>query len=251
MEPWFATLLLVAARVASFTALLPGVDGRFVPWRIRLILIGLLSAFLGCVVHGRSSLSMEQLLPAMVQEACLGMSLALVPTALIFGLQVASESVFGMTGLASDQAQDPTQGNPVSRLFWLLTIAVFFAASGHRQLLQALLDSFVWTPPGEAPSLLSTKGVALDVLQHSFHMGVRVVAPLAAALAISTLALAAINRVLPQLGYFAIGMSIQSTVLLASLVIMLGSVGLLIEGGLETSFDVWHSAWSTSLGTTP
>ena len=251
MPDWLATLLLITSRVFALVALIPGMDGRFVPWRMRLVLAWVLSVVVWCVVPCCEAVSPGQLPPMIVQEASVGLSLALVPAALIFGLQLATESLLGMTGLATDEHLGSVPGSTISRFFFIVTLSIFFAASGHRYVFQALLDSFSWMPVGSAAALPTTKEIILDVLQHSFHMGVRVVAPIAASLGIGILALAAINRVVPQLGYFAVGMSIQTTIFLASVVIFMGSVGLLLETGPEASLDTWRDAWSTTFGVVP
>ena len=251
MPDWLATLLLVSARVFALVSLIPGMDGRFVPWRVRLALAWVLTVAVLCVVPCCEPVSLGRLAPLLVQEASVGLSLALVPAALIFGLQLATESLLGMTGLATDESSGPVPGSTISRFFLIVTLSVFFAASGHRYVFQALLDSFYWMPVGSAAALPTTKEVMLEVLQYSFQMGIRVVTPIAASLGIGILALAAINRVVAQLGYFAVGMSIQTTIFLTSVVIFMGSVGLLLEFGFETNLDTWRDAWSGTFGVVP
>ena len=57
------------------------------------------------------------------------------------------------------------------------------------------------------------------------------------------IAFAAINRILPQLGYFAVGMNLQVVVLLASLVLFLGVMGRLVDVEFVTTMQHAQLAW--------
>ena len=250
MPGWLATVLLVFARVTALVAVVPGLQNQFLPWRMRIALITLVSVPVLCVIPccTEDLVAPARLVEMLVQEAGIGVSLAIVPAVLLFGLQLATESLQGMTGLPGDSSSSQMPGVGLSRLFFIVALTVFFAASGHRLVFQALLDSFHWMPVGSVSSLPTTKDVLLDLFTQSFQLGVRAVAPVAASLAVGILVLAAINKVIPQLGYFAVGMSVQTTVMLASFVMFLGGVGLFLEAGFESSIDSWQSAWSDAMG---
>jgi len=249
MPGWLATALLVASRVAALVVIVPGLSSRVVPWRLRLMLLVLLTVPVLCVVSPCTDGTVEpaRFITLLIREISIGISLALVPAVLMFGLQLATESLQGMTGLPGGPSESEglgeRLGDGVSRLFFLVALTVFFASSGHRILLQALLDSFSWMPVGSVSSLATTKEILIDLFSQSFQLGVRAVAPLAGSLAVGLFVLAAINRVIPQLGYFAVGMSIQNTILCASLVIFLGGIGLFLEAGFESTIDMWQSNW--------
>lgn len=250
MPGWLATVLLVVARITALVAVVPGMQSQYVPWRIRMVLIMTVSLAVICVTpcYSESSVASADMLKLLVQEASIGISLALVPAVLLFGLQLASESLQGMTGLPTDSSSTLTPGAGLPRLCYIVALTTFFCASGHRCMFQALLDSFRWMPVGSVSSLTTTKDVLLDVFSQSFQLGVRSVAPVAASLAMGILTLAAINRVIPQLSYFTVGMSVQTTVLLASLVIFLGAVGLFLESSFVSSTESWPHVWSAALG---
>ncbi len=253
MPGWLATTLLVASRVAALVVVVPGLSSRVVPWRIRFMLIVLLTVPVLCVVSPCVDGTMDpaQFFTLLIREVSVGISLALVPAVLLFGLQLATESLLGMTGLpgGSPEGELPSQG--VSRFFFLVALTVFFASSGHRIVFQSLLDSFSWMPVGSVRSLATTKEILVDLFSQSFQLGVRAVAPLAGSLAVGLLVLAAINRVIPQLGYFAVGMSVQNTVLFASMVIFLGGIGLFLEAGFESTIDSWQSNWLAATSNAP
>ena len=129
----------------------------------------------------------------------------------------------------------------------ITTLAVFFACSGHRLVFQSVLESFNWLPPGSPTPLTSVSEMLLDMLSASFELGVRAMSPIAASLAVGLLALAALNRFLPQLGYFAVGMSVQTIVLIGTLFLFGGSVVWMLESSFVRAPDFVQSAWQQAV----
>jgi flagellar biosynthesis protein FliR len=86
----------------------------------------------------------------------------------------------------------------------MVALALFFLLGGDRQVMDALLGSFAWMPPGsgklpaELPDVLST------IAAHSFDTGLRAAAPIMVAMVLAILIVALISRTLPQLNAIAI-----------------------------------------------
>lgn len=252
IDPRVATVLLVAARVSALVAVAPGLSLRIVPLRIRALLTLLLTtAAVGSLtepVSVKSSMLPELLL----HQAVVGASLGLVPAVMIWGVQLASSTSQGLTGLPGFGVQDPSgdsafNGSAAERFLVVTTLAVFFAAGGHRQLIQAVLLSFHWLGPAAYVPLESTRELVIGVFAQSFALGVRSLSPIIASLTMSLLALACVNRILPQVGYFAMGMSVQVLVLLGSLMVFLGSVVWLWDGDLPLATERLQTAWQQLL----
>ena len=249
MPDWLATLLLVTTRITAFMLIVPGLSQSMVPWRIRFLLIAMLTVPVLCVIPP-ASIDTTQLAWLFVHEAVVGVSLSLVPAAIVFGLQVAAQTIQGMTGLPQAGVATPsmgTDGSSLGRLMLISTLAVFFASSGHRVVFESALDSFKWLPPGSYHSFTSVNELLLDLLAASFKLGVRAMAPIGLALAISLMMIAALNRVLPQISYFAVGMSIQAATLFAALVLFGGSVAMFLDHSFLSSVDTTRFAWQALL----
>lgn len=252
MPDWLAILVLVATRITAVMLVVPGVSQSIVPWRIRLLLVASLTVTVLCVIP-TSSVEVARLPSLAMHEAIVGVSLALVPAAIVFGLQVAVQATHGMTGLP--QAELPSRemgsdGSSLSRLVLITTLAMFFVSSGHRVVFQSVLASFEWLPPGSYRPFSSVSGLLLDLLSASFQLGVRAMAPIGLSLGISLLVVAAINRVLPQISYFAVGTSIQAATLFAALVLFGGSIVLFLDHSFLSSGDITRFAWQTLLSET-
>lgn len=253
MPGWTATILFVFTRVAAMVFVLPGLSVRIVPWRAKLLLIALVATPVLCVLPANEGIfHLAELASIFAHEVIVGVSLALFPAVMIWGLQMGTVTLQGMTGLPGGNAntdEDLMHDAPLQRLLLITVLTIFFLCSGHRQLFTAVLNSFHWLPPGQYVPLPDTKDLLLDVFSQSFAIGVQAITPIAAALFMSLMAVAAINRILPQVGYFAVGMSVQTTVLLGSLVLCLGSVGMMLEAQFNAADDAailmrkqWDSA---------
>jgi flagellar biosynthetic protein FliR len=248
MPGWLATTIFVLARVSALVLIVPGFSHAVVPWRVRILVIVLLVIPILCVVQpcDEGLVSVTTIPSLLAHELVVGVSLGLVPAAVVWGLQVAVQAMHGMTGLpgAAEAADHRGADAPLQSLLMMTVLTVFFVSSGHREVFQSVLNSFNWLPPGSFTPLQSVRGMIVDLLSASFALGVRAMSPIAASLAIGLMTLAAINRIIPQFGYFAVGMSVQTLVLLGSLVIFMGGVVLLLEhsflGAPESVRLVWE-----------
>jgi flagellar biosynthesis protein FliR len=163
----------------------------------------------------------------MANEVAIGLLLGLGVTIMFSGIQVAGQIVSQMSGLSLADVFDPGFDENVSmftQLFHMLTMAVFVAIGGHRIMIEAVLQTFTWSPPGHA-ALGETYVEALtDLMTQSFALGINAAAPLLIALFLSTIVLGLIGRTLPQINIIAVGFGINSFLTLAMTLLSLGAV---------------------------
>ena len=219
--------LLVLTRVTALVLVVPGLNLQVVSLHIRVALIGLLSVVArSTMVADSDTLDYSNAGLAIAQEAVIGCSLALVPAIMIWGTQLAAGTLRGLTGLPGDTngGFGGTGNSPISQLLLASSTLVFFISGGHRQVVQGLIDSFAWFPAGQPARIQSAQQLLIDMLGQSFALGVRSISPIVLALLISLLAIGGLNRLVPQLSYFAVGMSFQAMVLVAALVVLVGAV---------------------------
>ncbi|MGD9636322.1 MAG: flagellar biosynthetic protein FliR [Pirellulales bacterium] len=163
----------------------------------------------------------------MANEVAIGLLLGLGVNILLSGIQVAGQIVSQMSGLSLAEVFDPGFEENVSmftHLFYLLTMAVFVAIGGHRIMLEGVLDTFAWAPPGHAALGESYVDALTSLMTQSFALGVRAAAPLLVALFMSTIVLGLIGRTLPQINIIAVGFGINSFLTLAMTLLSLGAV---------------------------
>lgn len=177
-------------------------------------------------------------------ELLLGVFIGLGVTVLFTGIQLSGELIGRIGGLMVADVFDPgidTSVPLLSRLMFLVALAVFLCLGGHRVVFGALLDTFAAVPPGRAgvPDSLTEGFVVL--LSRSFALGMRAAAPVAAALLLATLLMGLIGRTLPQLNILIVGFGFNAMLTFGALMLTLGAAVWALQDmlapGLETLLD--------------
>lgn len=257
MPPFFESFassiivfVLVLSRIGAMLSLAPIWGSRTVPMRIRALLAVMLSLLI-TPLHEVSLASSDflELTVAIAKESGLGLAMGATLTILFGSLQIAGQVIAQTSGLSLAEAYDPSQDEttPVfSQLLDQLGLTVFVLLGGHRQALQAVLDSFSTMPPGKAdlpPDLL----IALtDVLGKSCSMGIRIAGPVMLAMLISNLVLGLVSRALPQLNMMNMGLGVNAILALLVLALTLGSLPWLLE--LDPAILWWTPSTSADNG---
>jgi flagellar biosynthetic protein FliR len=239
----FLIFVLVLTRVGSLLMALPALGTATVPMHVR-ALLAVAIALLIAPLHFGLPIPPPEHLPALalllVKEAVLGLALGLAVMVLLSGMQIAGQVISQMSGLSLAEVANPNFDTSVpifSQVLEMLALAIFFLVGGHRQVLDALLDSFAWMPPGQGHFPDSLLGTMTAVATHSFEMGVRASAPVMVAMLLAILIVALISRTIPQLNAVAIGLNFNSLVVLAVFMFCLGSAGWVFQEELGNVID--------------
>jgi flagellar biosynthetic protein FliR len=91
-------------------------------------------------------------------------------------------------------------------------------------MVEALLETFTWVPPGHARLGDSYLDALIGLLSQSFALGIHAAAPLLVALLLSTIMLGLVSRTLPQINIIAVGFGLNSFLTLAMTMMSLGAV---------------------------
>ena len=83
----------------------------------------------------------------------------------------------------------------------------------------------------------------VDQLSAGMAAGVRVAAPIIAALLLSNLVTGLISRTLPQINVLAIGLSINALAMLVVLAVTIGSAGLIFQDELAAAAERLSGLW--------
>ena len=160
-------------------------------------------------------------------EILIGLLLGLGMQVLFSGVQVAGQIVSHMSGMSLAEVSNPEFDGSASvftEIFHYTTMAAFVAMGGHRMMMQALLDTFQWAPPGQGMLADTYTEMMVGFLSQSFQLGIRAAAPLLIALFLSTLLLGLISRTLPQINVLAVGFGLNSLLTMGAILLTLGSV---------------------------
>jgi flagellar biosynthesis protein FliR len=234
---------LVAARLLPLGILLPlafhATHAR--RWSVGVTaMMALLIAPLHRVPAGLEGSDPQQHFAVFGYELLLGLALGTGFAFLLAGLQITGALLAQLSGLTWADQADPTtswQGETgVQRYFTMLAFAIFLVSGGHRAMLQTLLESFSRIPPGTWTANIDASRLLMDLLAHSLQLGIRVAAPIAFCLMVSTFILAILARAAPYMGALGMGVGINLMVLL-----------LVTCASLETIANVYQSQWIVGL----
>lgn len=228
-----AAFTLILGRIGGLMATAPVLSGQSSPLRVRALLtVGLTMLVLPTQLEHVEALTMDGLsltrfamMTAM--EVVVGLLLGLGVMILLSGVQVAGQVVAQVSGLSLGDVFNPALDDNVSvfsQLYYFVTLAAFVCIGGHRMMIDALLGTFAWAPPGGAVFSASYTEVLVGLLGQSFELGVRAAAPLLIALFLATVVLGLISRTLPQINTIVVGFSVNSLLTLSLMMLTLGGV---------------------------
>jgi flagellar biosynthetic protein FliR len=232
--------LLVLTRISTLVMTAPIFGSRNVPIRIRAFMaIGF--ALIITPVHFDQARAMPSdlvnLTVLLAREAVLGLAVGLAVMILFTGLQLTGQIFGQMSGMALADTYDPTLDTSVpvfSQLLDAVTMSVFIAIGGHRQVMAAMLDTFHWRPPGARDLPTSLVDTLTQVTSESFIVGIRAGAPVMVALFMAVLILGLISRTLPQLNVIAVGFSLNSMVMMLTLAASMSALAWVVQDNADT-----------------
>jgi flagellar biosynthesis protein FliR len=234
-----ATFGLVMTRISALVVVAP-IFGPFeVPIRVRVLAALALSALVVPLEVGRAAVppdSLPAFLIAAGGEALVGLMLGLGVRILFAAMQVAGQLISQMSGFQLADVFSPGSGASVpifSQLLFCVTTATYFAIGGHRRVIEALLDTFVWLPAGQGGFSRSAVDAVTALVAHSFVLGVRAAAPAVVALLLATLIIGLLSRTLPQLNVLSLGFGTGALVAVAAVGVSLGGACWIFQDQLE------------------
>ena len=148
-------------------------------------------------------------------EALLGLIMGLIIRFLFAAVQTGGQIIGFQMGFAMVNVVDPMTGTSqaaTAHFLYMVTMLVFLSLNGPLYFLQGLGKSFELVPPG---GLLLTPALAHHIFEFSslmFVLGIKIAAPVMAALFLVDLALALIGKAAPQIHVMVLGFPIKIAV---------------------------------------
>ncbi len=237
--------VLVLSRLSGLVMIAPVFGSADVPLRVRALLTVTLTLLVLPAVWDAPVPAIQQngeLLLHVGNELLVGYVLGLGVWLLLTAMQIAGQVISQSSGISLAEVLDPQLDASfplVSQWLTVLTLAVFVVLDGHLLLLEGVLQSFAAFPvggviePAQLVALLAGSDGQSGLVPEALALGVRVAAPVTAALLLAALVLGLISRTLPQLNVFAVGFGVQTIVALFVLAATLGSMMWAFEQQLQ------------------
>ncbi len=135
-------------------------------------------------------------------EMLIGVTCGLTASVLVQGAAFAGELLGIQMGLSMGAAVMVLPDLPNSELghlFGLFATVLYLGLDGHLMLLRGLADSLHVLPPGSAIDLANGAGVSSQIVGALFATAISVAAPVLVTLLLTHIAMALLNRAIPQL----------------------------------------------------
>ncbi len=227
-------LFLYYLRVVFFLLLVPIFGKEFMPNTFKVFLATAIafSLFLYVQPPPQSFPTTVHYLLAMLKEALFGFTAGLMLRLLFDALQMAGELIslnMGL-GLATVFLPQQPQTTVMAVFYYLLATLLFISVGGPEIVLLSMANSFKRYPPGTFNLYEINPDVFLTFFYESFLLAFKIALPLIVVMIVFNLVLALINRFIPQVNVFIVGLPIQ--LFIGFIVVMLS---LSISLGLFTS----------------
>ena len=229
---------LVAARIAPIVMMVPYLGGKAVPQLVKMGLTIALTGMIYPLVWGSGAaaalpdgaLALSMLL---LKELLLGFTFGFVAALVFDAVRIAGQLIDNARGQTQATAFVPQLKERVSvtgDYLYQLNVVVFLLLGGHRLFIAALVNSFAAIPPQTMPPLGDHLGaMAFGITRlatDAITLGVVMAFPVIAAILLTDLCLAMVNRAAPQINVFFLGMPIKA---LAGIAVVLITLQALVE----------------------
>lgn len=214
------TLVLVFARAAGLVFRAPGFAHPSVPPPIRVAFAVALAALIAPQVRAVRHLDTAALVLAAAAEVLLGAALGLGAAILYDAAYAAGRMLDDYVGVrGSVPNANVTSAQGFGRLWSATFLAGLFLLDGYVPIVRAFAASFAHVPPGASVTAEGWLGFGLALPRTFVEAAVLIAAPAIAAAAAVQIALAAVARVVPRFGSFALGFPATFAVVLAATVV--------------------------------
>ena len=208
--------LLVLVRVSMLVFLMPILFSEDVPARLKAAMAFFLSLVLFPLLPPGSveiPASLGGYFLLALRETYIGLVMGFAGTFVFAGLRVAGSWMDQETGFASVQLFNPVaqdEDSPMGHLLFMIFIMLLLSTGGYAFYLQALAESFRLIPLSQAD--MSQHGILAVFARMSsdaFVLGMKVAAPVVSTLFLSSIALALMARIMPQMNVWLVGMPMK------------------------------------------
>jgi len=203
-------MLPAGLRVVGLVAVAPGLSLQQAPAQVRVALALALAVVIAPIASADRPVPDEPLrfMALCLVELVVGLAMGFVAAVVLEALRLGGEVLDLQMGLRAGQLFDPASGahsGILSTAYYMIALVLFVSVNGHHWLLRGLAASFTIVPVGSASLGGALAELAGDLGTCVLTMGLRIAAPVMAALLLADLALGLVARAVPQINVFLVG----------------------------------------------
>lgn len=220
--------LFILARITAFITVVPGFSHKSIPNTSKVALSIILSWVVYVnVPHGQEYGQTLLFMLAVVRETIIGLSMGYIARLVFTGVEMAGQLIDFQVGYSMGAIYDPATGTTSSyygKLFYWMSIMVFFMTDLHHTLLLTLMESFSVVAAGQLGLAgLNLAGV-LYIFSYTFRIALCIAAPMVIVLLVTDIAMGLLSRTVPEINVFMLGMPLKALIGLVMFLIIASSL---------------------------
>lgn len=242
--------LLVFIRITTFIVICPAFSMKSVPAMMKIALsMGLTMAVFTALPPLEANLSNWTFIGWIVKEMLVGFSFGYITQLYFTAIEMAGKLVDFQVGFSMGEVYDPSLGVSVSyygRIYYWISICLFFMTNLHHQLLRGLVQSYQLVPVSQTSfGQFGTEGM-VNLFGEVFGIALQLAVPLMIVALLSEVVLSLLSRTVPQINVLVLGMPLK---VIVSLVFFLLFLRPLIQniGNILPEMIKYTNEWLRSL----
>jgi flagellar biosynthesis protein FliR len=206
---------MVLTRISAFLLVVPIFGWEGIPMTIKVAGTMLLSIFFSITNSPVVAAEQASVIPAIIllaAEAAYGLALGTIASVLFGAVKLSGRIIEDQMGLSMAEILDPLseeRGQPLASFLEIIFAIAFLAANGHHLLIKVIQRSFELFPAGKIPTMATLAGNLLEATSVMLTAGLRLAAPILAALLVLLVALAILSRIVPEMDIFFISFPLR------------------------------------------
>ncbi len=230
----FEVFLLLMARCSAIFLLTPVFGQRNMPAVFKIGLAVMTSIILLNTVEMQNGLpeGLMQLSVVIIKEVIVGLIIGYVTFVVFSSIYFAGQIIDMKTGFGIVNILDPqtnTQVPIMGNFLYIFTLVIFITIDGHHMLLTAMVKSFEIVPIGRLQITAGAVEELTSILMGMFITGLKISAPVIAAVLLSDIALGILAKTMPQMNVFMVGMPLKIFIGMLTLLIMIPVFAIVME----------------------
>jgi len=207
--------IFVFVRVGAILISLPFFGSGNVPARLKTGLAFLVSLIAYPLIKFDGIIFPTGLFPlsiALASEVFIGLIIGYASRLVFAGVQMAGHLVGFQMGFGIVNVIDPSTSSQVSvtsQFENILAMLIFLSINAHHWFLKGIVESFSLVPLLGFHFTGAVANIMIDIFKNVFIIGIKLGAPVIAALFFTTIALGLVARTVPQINVFIIGFPLQ------------------------------------------
>lgn len=239
----FYTFFLIFVRCSGMVVAAPAFGAMNIPVRIRISIAGALAFTLTALLQpkvGAPPADMLAFAMAVGNEALSGLLIGAFFSLVIQAGMMAGAFIDLQLGLGLSQALNPVAGVPVSvigQFKYMLCLVVFLCADAHHLMLASLVQSYSSMPTLSNSIMPALQESVLDLVGKLSLLSLQMAMPVIAVTFIVDAGLALINKAVPQMQSFFVGMPVKIGLGMLALTLALPAMTIGVRSGVEHAME--------------